>query len=201
MRTVITKLFKFEELTEEAQKKAIENNYQINVDDTEWDDSVRDDAQTIGKIMGIDISRIYFSGFSSQGDGACFEGNYSYETGSVKKLKEYAPEDKTLHDIAERLQAIQKKHFYKLTANVKHSGHYYHEMCTDIEVYKDGNYILSDSEQEAEEELKDILRDYMRWIYRTLEKEYDYLTGEEAIKETIIANGLEFKENGKPANF
>jgi hypothetical protein len=199
MRTKTITLYKFEELSEEAQKKAIEDNYQINVEYTEWDDSVRDDAVSIGKLMGIDISRIYFTGFSSQGDGACFEGNYQYNKNCVKELKEYAPEDKTLHGIVERLQAIQKKHFYKLSANVKHSGHYYHEMCTDISVYKDGNYMYSDSEQEAEEELKDILRDYMRWIYRTLEKEYDYMTSEEAIKETIIANDYEFTKDGSRA--
>jgi hypothetical protein len=47
--------------------------------------------------------------------------------------------------------------------------------------------------------LKDILRDYMRWIYRTLEKEYDYMTSEEAIKETIIANDYEFTKDGSRA--
>jgi hypothetical protein len=34
------------------------------------------------------------------------------------------------------------------------------------------------------------MRDLARWLYRTLEKEYDYLTSDEAVWEAIQANEL-----------
>jgi hypothetical protein len=193
MRIIETKAFMFEELNSEARKKAIESFQHINVEDDFWHDNVIDDAKQIGALMGIDIDKVYFSGFWSQGDGACFTGTYAYKKGSVKAVKEYAPRDEAVHSIAERLSAIQKDNFYKLGATIKHSGHYYHEYCTDIDVRKDDNY-PSDA---VIIEVADCLRDYMRWIYRQLEKEYYYQTSDEAIIDTIEANEYEFTEEGK----
>lgn len=192
VETIERKLFTFDELSDEAKETAIER-YRENNLDYEWYDAVYDDAITIGKLIGIKIDRIYFSGFWSQGDGACFEGEYFYSAGSVKEIKAYAPIDTELHRIAKELQDIQKPAFYHLYAYVKHRGHYYHENCTEIDVRNDAQKFTDDQEQR----LKDCLRDFMRWIYRQLEKEYEYLTSEEAIKETIEANEYEFTENGK----
>lgn len=196
MRTEIIerKLYKFEELSEEAKDKAIEKLYDINID-YDWWDSDFYDFKEIGKIMGIKITNIYFSGFSYQGDGACFEGEYFYNKGCLKELKEYAPTDEKLHQIAKDLQLIQKDAFYHLYAYVKHRGHYNHEMCTEIDVRNDVNELTN----EQDEQIKDALRDFMRWIYRQLEKQYEYLTSEEAIKETIEANEYEFTDNGELA--
>ena len=36
-----------------------------------------------------------------------------------------------------------------------------------------------------------------RWLYRQLEAEYDYLTSDEAIDDSIIANEYTFTENGR----
>jgi hypothetical protein len=36
----------------------------------------------------------------------------------------------------------------------------------------------------------------MRWIYKSLETEWDYLSSDEQIIETIQANEWEFDENG-----
>tara|TARA_R110001632_G_scaffold70752_1_gene164621 strand:- start:11022 stop:11612 length:591 start_codon:yes stop_codon:yes gene_type:complete len=196
MRTITTTktVFTFDELSEEAKETAIEKNYDINTD-YEWHEFIYEDAKTIGELMGINIDRIYFSGFASQGDGACFEGSYSYEKGSVKSVTEHAPKDQELHRIAQELQQLQQKHFYGLTAHVKQSGHYCHANCTQINV--DSEY--TPTNEDFEDEIQELLKDYMNWIYSQLEKEYDYQTSEEAIKETIEANEYEFTEDGKQA--
>jgi hypothetical protein len=196
MKTIEIKLYQFSELSESAKNKAIEKMYDINTEH-DWFDFVFEDAKEIGKLIGIEIDDIYFSGFSSQGDGACFEGNYSYEKECTRKVKEYAPTDKKLHSIVERLQDLQKRNFYKLSASIKHSGRYSHEYSTEIEVFKDGNYMYSESDQKSEDELKECLRSFMKWIYKRLNDEYDYLTTKEAIIETIEANEYEFLESGK----
>ena len=190
IETSTRKLYQFAELDEETQQKAIEKLYDINVDH-EWYDCTYEDVKEIGKIIGIRVDKVYFSGFSSQGDGACFEGSYEYAKGSGKAIRTYAPRDTELHGIADRLTAIQRPYMYGLYAHVKQRGHYYHENCTEIDVDHDGYYDTLPYDDIVEE-----LRDFMRWIYSRLEKEYEYLTSEESIKETIEANEYEFDENG-----
>ncbi|MBT4332700.1 MAG: antitoxin of toxin-antitoxin stability system [Candidatus Cloacimonetes bacterium] len=195
MNTHVHTTYQFDELSDEAKEKSIESHYDWNVDGYEWHEWSFDDFKEVGKILGIEIKDIYFSGFSSQGDGACFEGNYSYEKQSLKNIKAYAPLDEDLHNIAKELQKIQRKNFYGLWANVKHSGHYYHEMSTNIQVGSD-NESMGGANDEAHEGIQEILRSFMQWMYSRLEKEHDYLTSEEAIKESIIANEVEFNEDG-----
>ena len=150
MRTETTTrtLYKFSELSPEAQQHALEeqSRFESEVFDPEY---IYDDAATIADLFGLDICQtretrtngehyyaptIYYSGFSSQGDGACFEGTYSYKPGSLKAVKDYAGQDERLHRIVKALQDIQRKNFYQLTARCKHSGHYYHSGCMSVDV-------------------------------------------------------------------
>lgn len=183
------KTYSFNELSEEAQQTAIEKLYDINVDLDDWGEYILDDAKEIGQLIGIAIKNIYYSGFYSQGDGACFEGYYHYQIGGLKALKEYAPEDKELHRIAQELQELQKRNFYKLEASVKQSGHYSHDGCTVIDAGYDVAWETTDA-------LSELLRDFMKWIYRQLEQEYEFQTSEEQIRETILANDYQFNING-----
>jgi len=177
---------KFEELSESNQAQVIENYYDINTD-YEWWECEFEDYKAIGEIFGINISNIFFSGFSSQGDGACFDGEYSYNKQAIKKIKEYASTDTELHRIAKDLQTIQSRYFYGLTASVKQSGHYFHAYCTNIEVYDNIH-----EEYYGGDEITRLLRDFMNWIYKSLEKQYWFLVSDEAVKETIECNEYDF---------
>ena len=133
-----TEVFTFAELSDEAKEKAREW-YREGGLDYDWWDCTYEDAKQCAKILGIEIDNIYFSGFWSQGAGACFEGSYSYQRGAAHAIRKHAPEDSTLHSIADDLQAIQKKHAYNLTARVKQRGRYSHEYATEIDVLEHGN--------------------------------------------------------------
>lgn len=201
-------VYKFEELSESAKERARDWYRRGICDDSWWYECVYEDAATIADLMGIDLRQraaktiggatvhkpaIYFSGFASQGDGACFEGEYRYRTGALKAVKDYAPE---LHRIAADLQAIQKRHFYKLRAKSKQRGRYSHSGSMAVDVWHvDG----VDVSRDAEDSITQALRDFADWIYRQLEKEYDFQNSDEAIDESIIANGYEFLESGKLA--
>lgn len=202
--TIKTKAFFYDELDEDAQAKA-RDWYRQDMDffcDHMYDDFVR-----VGEILGIDFytkavklmngsvrydPKIWWQGFWNQGDGACFEGSYSYSKGWKAKLAKYCS-DEDIIKIGERLQAVQKENFYRLKAKVKHTGHYYHEMCTDIDVFTEDYEPIHDDDIDV---VKDCLRDFMRWMYRTLEAEYDYQTSEEQVAESIRANEYEFTEDG-----
>ncbi|HVW99689.1 MAG TPA: hypothetical protein VHA52_04485 [Candidatus Babeliaceae bacterium] len=192
--TVSTDVYKFDELSDEAKQVAIQGYREGSQDFDFAAEHILDDFKEIGKIIGIDIDNIYFSGFYSQGDGACFEGDYRYKKNSVKDITTFAPLDKELQAIAFNLYALQRKNFFQLCAFVKHRGHYYHEMCTEITVgtLNDDRYISGDTG----DELKDILRDYMRYMYKRLEEANDYVNTDAAIIESIQINEYDFTEDG-----
>lgn len=199
-------VYQFDELSDKAKEKAREW-YRDGQLDYDWWDSVYEQADTAAKHLGIDIDRkgehtpaIYFSGFCSQGDGACFEGSYRYKKGwRSALLHEFGPGD-TLNEllsIGQALQAIQARQFYKLEATCRQRGYYQHSGCMSVEVnHADSLYRdIGD----AEDELRDALRAFADWIYDSLESEHDWLTADEQVDESIRANGYEFLEDGSLA--
>jgi len=130
---------------------------------------------------------IYFSGFWSQGDGACFEGHYAYARQASAKIRDYAPKDAVLHQIADALQAAQRSNFYRLRAEVRHRGRYYHEYCMEIAVARDSATYQAVTGG-AGDTVIEALRDLARWLYRQLEPEYEYLSSDEGVDAVICAN-------------
>lgn len=195
MRIIETKAYQLHELSSEAQEKAIDNfrNHEGYLDYGWWD-FVYEDVKTIAALFGLEIDEIYFSGFYSQGDGACFEGYYSYKKGGLKAVEEYAPTDMELYGIVKGLQDIQRRYFYGLTANTKHRGHYYHSSCMNISVYQNAG--MDYANIDVEREITDLLRQFADWIYSKLKDEYKYLMSDEGVRATIELNEYEFDEEG-----
>ena len=208
--TITKTVFNFDELSDSAKDKAREWYRNASAGDSFFAESVIDDAVTCAKLIGIDIDRrpartasgtptlgepkVYWSGFSSQGDGACFEGNYRYVKGSVKAIAKHAPKDTELQRIARELYRIQKQHFYSLSAECSQSGHYSHSGCMRVNVSdsRDERYDLS----EAEDDVTQALRDFADWIYRQLEKEYEWSNADAQVDANICANEYTFDVDG-----
>jgi len=207
---ICTTVYQFPELSEGAKDKARSWYRELGPHD-DWWDAVNEDFERVCEILGIRLKTravrlmgggtrqkpcVWFSGFCSQGDGASFEGRVSHAKGSSKRIRDYAPQDVTLHGIADQLQAVQRRNFYQLTAEATHRGRYYHEYCMTVEVMRDsptGQEPTSDSEDTVIE----ALRDLARWLYRQLEAEHDHLTSDDAIEDGIIANEYTFTEAGR----
>lgn len=204
-----TTVYTFEELDERAKDRARDWYRQTSVHD-DWHEFVFEDFERICEILGVDVATrpirlygggarqkpcIWFSGFASQGDGACFEGSYSYRKGASRAIRAYAPRDMRLAAIADQLQQIQRKNLYALEARVTHRGRYYHEHSMEISVERS-----SDRDQpptaDAEDGVSEALRDLARWLYRQLEQEYDHQMSNELVDEDIITNGYTFTEAG-----
>ena len=193
----------FDELSDSAKETAREwyRNGQLDYD---WWDSVYEQADTAAKHLGIDIDRkgkhtpaIYFSGFWSQGDGACFEGTYRYKKGWRKALCAEFGQGDTLNEllsIGQALQETQARQFYKLEAVCRQRGYYQHSGCMNVEVtHADSMYR---DVGDAEDDIRDTLRSFADWIYDCLESEHDWLTSDEQVDESIRANEYTFNEEG-----
>jgi hypothetical protein len=207
---ICTTVYQFPELSDAAKDKARSWYRELGPHD-DWWDAVYDDFERICDILGISLKTrpvrlmgggtrqkpcIWFSGFSSQGDGASFEAAVKHSKGATREIRFYAPKDNALHGIADRLQGVQQQNLYQLCADVTHRGRYYHEYSMSIEVERDSPTGQAPTEG-SEETVVEALRDLARWLYRQLQAEYDHLTSDEAIEEGIIANEYTFTEAGR----
>lgn len=206
-RTVTTDVYQYDELSEAAQAKA-RDWYRQGDNDIDLD-HVIDDAVRMAGILGITVDThtvrlmgggtrqepsVYYQLFS-QGAGASFGGRYAYRKGALKAIKREAPQDTELHRIAADLQDIQNRHFYRVSAVFAPRGNSLHEHSVMFDVF-----IGDDDANEATSEvIADTLRDFMRWIHRNLEREYEYQNEDEVVAENIRANEYEFTEDGRRA--
>ncbi|WP_140987158.1 antitoxin of toxin-antitoxin stability system [Asticcacaulis tiandongensis] len=205
-----TVVYKLDELSDTARETA-RAWYRDGGVDYDWYDAVYEDFIRICDILGVRLKLrpvrlygggtrhtpcIYFRGFWSQGDGACFEGQYAYRKGACRQIKGYAPQDTDLHDIADTLQDIQRRNFYQLNASVRHQGHYYHEYSMVISLKRDSP-TCQDMTADAESTVSEALRDLASWLYRQLEHEYDHLNSDEVVDKVMMANDYTFTACGR----
>jgi hypothetical protein len=190
-----------------TKDQLIDKYRDINVEHTDWWGCTYDNFKEDMGDIGIRVDDIYFSGFSSQGDGACFEGTVDHWELFLKSL------GYVNHVLVQHAA-------YAWSFRVSHSGHYYHENCTRF----DGDLAMPDgydndrfveyycphsiakeplrgkawlaviesySRNNFEQEFTDAFKDHMRRLYEQLEAEYDYLTSDEVVWDTIVANELD----------
>jgi hypothetical protein len=195
---------RFNDLPQYARDAILTKHRDFNVEHIDWWDCVYDDFKTKMEDIGIDVDRMYFSGFWSQGDGACFEGSvYNWP--------------KFLESRGYDCPALIKHAEDHFKLSVEHSGHYYHENCTRFSVdlplprhdedtefaydyltYEEGSIqeatvmaLLNQYVASAlEAEFIDAFRDHMRDLYKQLEDEHDHLTSDEAVLDSLEANDL-----------
>ena len=206
MRIVETPVYDFTELSGAAKDKA--RAWFRETIDYDWWECVTDDFERICPILGVTLATrtvrlmgggtrekpcIWFSGFWSQGDGACFEGRYAYAPRAPRRIRDYAPQDTALHRIADALQALQRPNFYQLAASFRQTGC----LCgMTIAVDRDsptGQPIVDG----ADDDLVDALCDLAHWLCRALEREYEFQTADETIEEGMSANGYTFTAEGR----
>lgn len=187
-----TTTFRFEELDPEVQERVLDEQRTWNTEGIDWWDCVYEDAKHMGALMGIEIANIHFTGFYSQGDGACFQGHYECKPDAVEAIKAETDDKELLH-IAEKFTQLQVE--VKMTAGI----------TFECKIESRGNYChsgtmgLGDWGLEAFSEIPDtdmtvrgwcdefltLFRAFADWIYERLEAEYEYLESDESVKQAL----------------
>ena len=170
MRIKETKVYSFAELSDEAKGSAIENMADINVDYNWWE-STYEDATNVGiKITSSDEQR------------GC-EGDFVESAGETA--------EKVISDHG------------KMCETYKTATKYLHDRAELVKKYSDGvtvDLVTEDNEYDFDNDCDDLDAEFLRSLledYRIiLREEYEYLTGEQAIQDTIEANEYEFTEDG-----
>ena len=187
--TVVRTLFKFKELSEKAQDKALEERWEAvaawNVDYGWWE-YIYDDAATIGlTIEEFDL------GNSKEINGKLTEDLLAccklIRKNHGKDCETFKTAETWLYDY---IEAFKKW----LTAKDVEDMEAWELEWTRADWLKEFN---------CEEEAQDIQNDFrvalLQDYYRMLDREYDYQTSRRAIIESIQANELEFQADGSPA--
>lgn len=168
-----------------------------------WDTTIEQFVEDMAE-KGIitDTEKVWFRGFWSQGDGACFAG-------SLDTMKFFAAHPDVLEGFPNHKHMIEVGGD-DFSIQVKQDGRYSHEYTmsltlmydVDLEDHFDtdtalGKWAYEQHDKGIDDELHDfedavleIVRGYAKTLYKNLEEEYEYLTSDEAVKEAIEANEL-----------
>lgn len=222
MKTITLNLYEFDELSDKAKEKAREWYRRATEGDNEFSEYVIEEAVQQGELLGFEFKThdvklcgggtrqkpcVWWSGFSSQGDGACFEGAWRACNVKADKVAEDWGDDPATTEIKRIASALAEiaKQYPHASSKLTHSGRYNHRYSVSFE-FESG--IECDEEIAAKvaefgdientaEAVAETSRDFMQWIYDQLEKAYRYEQSDECVDENIKANEYTFTEDGK----
>lgn len=180
MREEIVKVYKASELNEKARRKVVEKYWDINVDFAWYEFAIDDFKDKLRDEFGLSCVEIQFSGFCSQGDGASFTGQFS------KEYIELIIKENNLNIDAETVEVSIRRIY---------GSRYVHEKSCYIDVEYLGGGDCTDIGK-LENILEKKRLEYCKIIYKNLEEEHEYLTGEYIIVETLDTNDFEFLADG-----
>lgn len=176
----------------------------INVDWDEWSVNIREEFIEEMAELGIDVSDVKFTGFYSQGDGACFSG-YVYDVDKFMKAMGGSWDDYP-HTLAVLKQLGEDIHI-----SWRHNNsNYYHEntLSFDIEYDRlvdelswDSPQLLLDAAEALdaaadaeyrvlEQDIRSFIKGLCGDLYERLQNDFEYRTSDEAVAETIDASEL-----------
>lgn len=173
----------------------------INVDHNWWEFTVEDFVEYL-ESKGITTTQndVSFSGFYSQGDGASYSG--SIHSSDMKRFMD-------LHDLSSQYEsaymfAKQNELYVDINRTNSHYCHSY-TMCVCLndeiwdeheegsvrsEVYQAMERDFNNNFQALEKRIEEICRTYADELYSKLREEYEFLTSDAVVMETLEANEI-----------
>jgi hypothetical protein len=179
-----------------VRQDLVERYRHINIEHHNWWDYTYEDfASEMRENYGVNVKNINFSGFWSQGDGASFETEYMdvWEVlGRLGRQDKYPAWGLGEHSFQVTRYRSLYCHSNTMQGSVDMRCDCGDEARDVVYAAVADEYCAIRSRQVAdvEKELLDFFRDKADELYRQLEEEYEYLTSDEAVWETIEANGL-----------
>lgn len=212
MKTIQLKLYSFNELAKEAKEKALTKYRDLNVNFNWWEDEF-DDFIEICALLAVTVDKesIRFSGFYSQGDGSGFSASVDIpqlaQAIGRQAWKAYAPQQEfpfTMPDIDRRVMGLVANHILPGEPQIISRSRQY-GIVTNLgisEVIQQGkthDNIFGELDK-LEEWLRSIAEILNRYLYSTLEKQFEFLTSDTAVKDSILTNEYLFTADGRSAN-
>lgn len=196
MHTMIKKynIYNYQDIlnNEDLKQKVLEKYGDINVNFDGWYNFIIAEWTEKLEQLGFIDPLICFTGFYSQGDGASFTADIDIKLAAQKS---------ELFTVREINLLYTLWNYGLIEAGIKRiTYHYCHENTTALECY-DGQLKISWTHiqkvvNKLWKYLEKIRYNLSKEIFKDLETEYNYLTDETTILETLKINEYEFYENG-----
>lgn len=174
MREAKIKVFQFKELNAEAKKKALDYFRTAQVEHEDWHEFLIEQFEKELKAKGFEDPRILYSGFGSQGDGACF--------------------------VCSKID-LEKWEGGKwagkgLFINITHSARYFYATSTDPIITDDADALDVKQHEQISKDLTSA-QAMGNDFYERLKDLWTGLQSNESVQSHIEANEYEFTEDGK----
>lgn len=208
MRTVNIQIYKYEELSDEAKEKVLTEQRHVNVRFNDWFELIIDAWKCSLEEFAFFAPRIYFSGFYSQGDGACFECDSIYTDRLFESVR--AEIDTFSKDFQEVFKTQEEalynfmENYVSFTVETR-----IHRYCHENTRYIDWDIHASDEALEHFEKFIDEIGEWLeekrktfcKDIYQQLEEEYEEQTSDDSVIYTFSSDEYEFLEDGRLVDF
>lgn len=180
----------FNQQPDDVRQHVLERNRDWNVD-YGWCNCLKE--QFVGDLaeLGVTANSVYWSGFWSQGDGACFDG-YTHD---MVKLCTTAEELKQFADIYELKEVSMSwvsrdSYCHEHTLRFEVQDHRYAGDSDDDLTRMREKLIQIETArvEELEKAVIEWIKDQCRKLYDDLEQEYEHLTSDEQILESLECN-------------
>ena len=184
MRTITVEyqVATFNELDDKQKEKVLSNYWDINLDYDFLSDYVLEFKKDL-EILGFSNVKINYSIYYSQGDGACFSGDYIPPTNKteMKKRLKALKEQCVTPKFSELAHELLLMDFSKI------------DDLDDLSITSNNSrYCHNNTVSCINQELNIWSKKYMHEIYKSLLRSYEYQSSKEAIIETIEYNEYEF---------
>lgn len=189
----------------------IDKHRYINTDH-DWYTDVSEMLNTACSMLGIELAsgEPTFCGFGSQGDGASFTGKYRawmsewsskvnpnrilhYELAPAETRDEF-PQEPELHRIADELCVLSRIYYPVYGTITRNSTRYTHSGTMNIlaePMDGDPDDWADEVHMAVEDKLTRLMRALADWMFSKYWADYEYRTSDEAVWESIEANGLD----------
>ena len=208
MRTINIKAYRYDELSEEAKERVLKEQRHVNVRFNDWHDLIIDAWKFSLEEFAFFAPKIYFSGFYSQGDGACFECDSIYTDKLFEAVKSeintFSQGFQDFFKTQETALSTFMEDYVSFTIETR-----IHRYCHENTRYIDWNVYGTDKKSEYFEHFIDEIGEWLeekrktfcKEIYQQLEEEYENQTSDESVIYTVSSDEYEFLEDGRLVDF
>jgi hypothetical protein len=196
-------IMNYKDLSDTAKEQAFKRHVEYaQSNDYDWWENTFCDWVTKLEGLGIhtDNNQMFFGGFGSQGDGACFTGAIN-----LKDFLEAHPDVLRQHvDLYMSTVPFDTRgaacEYYDLELTRHGATNYNHENTVhigewDVNCAEDKTEYFEFLLHEAEDDIEEQCREYMKEIYRDLEKEHEYRQSMECFLDSV--DYKDFDEEGE----
>ncbi len=188
MREKITKVYKFEELSDRAKEKA--RDWYRSMPNDFWSEAVTEDMLGFAKALGFDDkAKLYWE---LNPDDAMIDGSWGAQRFDAKKCADFGGEEEK--KLIATFQTLAKEQVW---------GHARIKMGRSVSNGYSLDASTEDEEATAEIEeafssaVTEAIGDLFHYIAKTISAEYEYVNSDEQVDESIQANEYEFNEEGE----